>query len=616
MNRQPRLHSCLALSWVLCFAVIAWSPILAIAGEIDPHALDVGVAGHAFDHLGSLGDQAAAAAHSGSTIIYTTGFGWMYEGMKPPGEMARAKEQIAGYVRQAKHDGIRLAIGYVCATSIVGLDQFDRNWPAEFGAKFSSGPASWLQQDADGKPLPSWYGGAYRPACMNNPDWRAYEKYVIRLQLDAGMDGIFFDNPTVHPQGCYCDHCMRKFAAFLAARGVNVGLRQDAPTSEWRKIAKSRADDFLRFRATIAADFLADMRAYGRTIKPAALVTCNNSLNSPDVLFRQCRTYGCNIDALSRVEDWVVVEDMASQPRVLPSGATVEYGPVYEVLRAIAHGKPVVAITLAEADYHTAPDLTRLAMAEAAAHGASYLLWPTWPAEQRRRMIAAVRPEADLLRQNAATLQGARGRADVALLLPFDPWLATPDCRPMRLAQALGAANVQFDVINAEELRNGELDPGQTPVLLIDSAAGLSAEDNAATESFRARGGTVFSADRADWLAMVRAGIKHPSAIVQGPPTLRIVVRDQPGRTIVHVLNLNVKRISSFEDAVTPAEDVRLTVRVPRGAVRSVRAITADPGATQGNHVRFRVDPDGGRTAVTVEIRLARVALSTMLVIE
>ena len=29
---------------------------------------------------------------------------------------------------------------------------------------------------------------------MNNPDWRAYEKFIVRQQLESGCDGIFFDN--------------------------------------------------------------------------------------------------------------------------------------------------------------------------------------------------------------------------------------------------------------------------------------------------------------------------------------------------------------------------------------------------------------------------------------
>ena len=48
-----------------------------------------------------------------------------------------------------------------------------------------------------------------------------------------------------------------------------------------------------------------------RTINPHTLVTCNNSLNSPGVLYSQCRTYGYNIFEMSKAEDYVVVEDMA-----------------------------------------------------------------------------------------------------------------------------------------------------------------------------------------------------------------------------------------------------------------------------------------------------------------
>ena len=37
-------------------------------------------------------------------------------------------------------------------------------------------------------------------------------------------------------------------------------------------------------------------------------------------------------------EDFVTIEDMTSQPRTLPGGRTIEYGPTYQQLRAIIHG--------------------------------------------------------------------------------------------------------------------------------------------------------------------------------------------------------------------------------------------------------------------------------------
>src|ERR1043165_5860060 len=128
--------------------------------------LQIGIAGHAFDHLGGIPEQAEAAAASGSTIIYTTGFGSLgYAGLPAEAELKQQRQEISAYNQRAKKNGIRLAIGYVCATSIVKLETFDRNWSKDFRAQFTTPPARWLQQDKDGHPLPSWYGGDYRPAC-------------------------------------------------------------------------------------------------------------------------------------------------------------------------------------------------------------------------------------------------------------------------------------------------------------------------------------------------------------------------------------------------------------------------------------------------------------------
>jgi hypothetical protein len=592
----------------LAFAFLA--PSHAQGQENAP--LSVGVAGHAFDHLGSIADQAQAAAASGANIIYSSGFGPIgYQGLPKPEQLSAADKSIREYVRRAKAGGIRLAIGYVCATSIVKLDEFDRNWTPEFRSRFSSRPASWLQEDRNGKPLPSWYGGDYRPACMNNPDWRTYEKYIVRLQLEAGHEGIFFDNPTVHPQGCYCEHCMKKFARFLADEDGKPQLA-DASASALRQLAVNRPKDFLRFRTTIAADFLADIRAYARTIKPDALITCNNSLNSPEAFFSQCRTYAYDIYQMSKVEDLVVVEDMASQPRVLPDGKAVAYGPVYQLLRAISHGKPLVAVTLADGDYHTPPDLMRLAMAEAAAHGASYLSWPTWPEDVRQHMIDAVRPESDFLRQNAALLNDTRPRADVLLFLPFRQWEETTDCRALKIARDLEEANVQFKVVCEDDLAQA-LGAKPSSVLLIESPSILNPSETKLLDTFKASGGQVILAQDAHWLAAMQNTVRHSVAIVQGPPTLRAIVSDQPNRTIVHLLNLNVQRLSSFEDRVNPATGVRLRIRVPFATVHSATAISADRDATRGR-CAFTTKSDGGGTLV--EITLPQVDIASMMLIE
>src|ERR1019366_6133419 len=319
---KPMIIPSLMLAARLSLLVVT---ALAVAGA--PQVLQGGVGGHAFHHPGSTGGQAETAAASGANTIYVSGLGGMgYQGLSPADEMEGQRRATTIYLRNARRHGIRLAIGYICATSIVKLETFDKNWPPEFRARFHQAPSGWRQQDRKGNPLPSWYGGDYQPACMNNRDWRAYERFMVRQQLEAGCDGIFFDNPTVHPQGCYCRYCMDNFAQLLRREGL-LADRDSQTVDTLRDLADKHPAAFMRFRDTIARDFLADMREYARTINHTALMTANNSLNSADALYSQCRSYAYNIYELSQAEDYVVVEDMSSQPRTLPGGQVIEYGP-------------------------------------------------------------------------------------------------------------------------------------------------------------------------------------------------------------------------------------------------------------------------------------------------
>ena len=188
----------------------------------------------------------------------------------------------------------------------------------------------------------------------------------------------------------------------------------------------------------------------------------------------QCRTYGYNIHAMSEAEDLVVVEDMATQPRVLAERTAVEYGPVYEMLHAIVHGKPLVAVTLADGDYHTPPNLMRLAMAEAAAHGASYLSWPTWPDAQREHMTAAVRPMADFLRRARGLLNGAKTRCGWSLASCRSAVGGHADIvRAPRRTHA--AANVQFRVERSDAPKTINLQSIKRSVTLPDGPATVRA---------------------------------------------------------------------------------------------------------------------------------------------
>lgn len=56
----------------------------------------------------------------------------------------------------------------------------------------------------------------------NNPVWREYLKAILRIQIDAGVDGIQLDEAelpitTFQYGGCFCKECMRGFRNYLLA---------------------------------------------------------------------------------------------------------------------------------------------------------------------------------------------------------------------------------------------------------------------------------------------------------------------------------------------------------------------------------------------------------------
>jgi hypothetical protein len=63
---------------------------------------------------------------------------------------------------------------------------------------------------------------------INNPVWREYLKAIIRIQIDAGVDGIQFDEPSsplsaLQYGGCFCRDCMTGFAEYLGEPDFHYG---------------------------------------------------------------------------------------------------------------------------------------------------------------------------------------------------------------------------------------------------------------------------------------------------------------------------------------------------------------------------------------------------------
>jgi hypothetical protein len=135
----------------------------------------------------------------------------------------------------------------------------------------------------------------------NNPVWREYLKAVIRIQIDAGVDGIQLDEAelpitSIQYGGCFCKDCMKQFARYLeelpADRRPAELAGENLPGFHYGRWLLERGYDFqegreqtplfwdyMRFqRRAIALYFgeLADyIREYGRSVGREVLVSGN-----------------------------------------------------------------------------------------------------------------------------------------------------------------------------------------------------------------------------------------------------------------------------------------------------------------------------------------------------
>ena len=75
-----------------------------------------------------------------------------------------------------------------------------------------------LALNAAGDPLRPWGTGEQQryAACINNPGWRTYSHNAIRLLIQAGVAGIFYDD--AFPLACDCPRCQAGFRKYLASR--------------------------------------------------------------------------------------------------------------------------------------------------------------------------------------------------------------------------------------------------------------------------------------------------------------------------------------------------------------------------------------------------------------
>jgi len=120
----------------------------------------------------------------------------------------------------------------------------------------------------------------------NNPVWREYLKAIIRIQIDAGVDGVQLDEAelpltTLQYGGCFCKDCLKGFRAYLQslpAEDLPAELRgADLATFHYGEWLLARGYDFksdreatplfshyLRFQRAAITRYFAELADYSR----------------------------------------------------------------------------------------------------------------------------------------------------------------------------------------------------------------------------------------------------------------------------------------------------------------------------------------------------------------
>lgn len=553
----------------------------------------------AFDHMGNIGQQIDSVAASGCTVNYAGLGACVYNGLPAKAELQKILDEAKAYNKRGHSQGVPVMLSYLCATSIVNADTFTKNWKDYLpGLPDRIDAHTLLQQDINGGNLPSWYDAPYNPADMWNPVWRRYQKFLIKLVVQCGFDGVFYDNPTVHTRGNYSQFAMRAWSRFLKANRVRVS---DESLSTLRELTKSNPRLWLQFRATEAADFLKDMRSYGRSIKPGFILTANNSLNVWDSFYTQPRSMGYSIFNQSQCQDFITIEDMSSSPR--RDGATyTSYASTIKMVHAIGHGRPISACTIANGNYTTPPNMMKLAIAECAANDAAYMVWACWDEHYRQANAKSVRQYHDFMGKHQDLFKDTKPISDVALIWPYDNWLQRDDCPTAALARSLSASDMQYDVVTEDDLTAAKLSQYRYAIRAVEEAPQKPQTQKLLSHFSKSGGRTIVlvqSGEPAGPRDGYGAGFRFP-VTVSNSFGVRASVRRSKACLLLHLYNLNVVRIDDYNDKVEPADKVTVSWLLPKGTNLTglkLQCLTPDTEGYAGN-LPYTKAKEGDRTRI------------------
>lgn len=197
---------------------------------------------------------------------------------------------------------------------------------------------NWYALDKRGRKI-FYYTGRYM-TCWRNPGWQAHLREMVEGVINAGADGVFFDNPWHAGQplsfagtwtggaGCYCPNCRQ---AFHRDAGLEIPRQLNPDDDESSRV-------YLRWRVTQVTQTLLDLAAHARTLKPDVLVSANDF----DAIMRPSYViYGIDLPGLAKAQDILMIENFCL-PRWEPDHRVLINNAItLRAALALAEGTPV-----------------------------------------------------------------------------------------------------------------------------------------------------------------------------------------------------------------------------------------------------------------------------------
>ena len=455
--------------------------------------------------------------------------GYACAGLPPREQFEQAKAELwnSGAMDRLREHGVAL-IYYLAATRIRGdevkrtdfYDFYDHRWK-EYEDYFGPRPADpteWARVISNGQP--AIYTTASSPRehgiCINKPRVRDYIKGAVRIALDLGAQGIFFDDSPIF---CYCEYCDAKFREHLKGKFSPAQIKEifgvDAlDTVISSKFVEERIGrmenplfvEWRRYRAQNYVEYLTEIRDYGRGLDPNFILT-DNACTWEGEPYRQYDF------AVGPLEEWMKALDLMFIEAIQygnPKGNRsykASNSWLLKYCQAAGRGKPISHLTNMGTLKHIPAytPLVELGIAECHAHGAAFIYIPRWngwkPEEvdaHTAPLMAGIEKYNEFLALNESLFLGAEPYANVAVLCSLQQAYGKQMSYPMAISRMLSDEQVPHRMLVDEDLETDEK-LSRFDALLIPEAPMMSDRQIETVERFVENGGGLILLGQTAW---------------------------------------------------------------------------------------------------------------------